>query len=170
MEQYLRQGLAPDSKVLDIRQVDVSTGRFLEDNTPVYVITFTTQEVLLFRDRKTREVAVGAENRVEQCNYAAVITRVEEELENEVTGGWKVIEVRSFLSFFLYLMSGRGLMTRDRWLVGRGVHIYNLLCSLRSHPDHSGFWDATSTTDVAMVSPLKNYICPHITLFCCRHA
>ena len=98
MEQYLKQGLAPDSKVLDIRQVDVSTGRFLEDNTPVYVITFTTQEVLLFRDRKTREVVVGAENRVEQCNYAAVITRVEEELENELTGGWKVIEVRSFCS------------------------------------------------------------------------
>ena len=112
MEQYLKQGLAPDSKVLDIRQVDVSTGRFLEDNTPVYVITFTTQEVLLFRDRKTREVAVGAEDRVEQCNYAAVITRVEEELENELTGGWKVIEVRSFFfTLYLYLMSGRGLMT-----------------------------------------------------------
>jgi mitochondrial import inner membrane translocase subunit TIM44 len=98
MEQYLRQGLVPDSKVLDIRQVDVSTGRFLEDDIPVYVITFTTQEVLLFRDRKTREVVVGAEDRVEQCNYAAVITRVEEELENELTGGWKVIEVRGFFS------------------------------------------------------------------------
>jgi mitochondrial import inner membrane translocase subunit TIM44 len=101
MEQYLKQGLAPDSKVLDIRQVDVSTGRFLEDNTPVYVITFTTQEVLLFRNRKTREVAVGAEDRVEQCNYAAVITRVEEELENELTGGWKVIEVRRFSLLYL---------------------------------------------------------------------
>jgi hypothetical protein len=103
MEQYLRQGLMPDSKVLDIRQVDVSTGRFLEDNTPVFVITFTTQEVLLFRDRKTRDVAVGAENRVEQCNYAAVVTRVEEELENELTGGWKVIEVSLF--FFPFILS-----------------------------------------------------------------
>ena len=37
------------------------TGRFLEDNTPVYVITFTTQEVLLFQNRKTRDVVVGAE-------------------------------------------------------------------------------------------------------------
>ena len=101
MEQYLRQGLMPDSKVLDIRQVDVSTGRFLEDNTPVYVITFTTQEVLLFRDRKTRDVVVGAENRVEQCNYAAVVTRVEGELENELTGGWKVIEVGSLLFFLV---------------------------------------------------------------------
>ena len=101
MEQYLKQGLVPDSKVLDIRQVDVSTGRFLEDNTPVYVITFTTQEVLLFRDHKTRDVVVGAEDRVEQCNYAAVVTRVEEELENELTGGWKVIEVRLIIIFVM---------------------------------------------------------------------
>ena len=99
MEQHLKQGLAPDSKVLDIRQVDVSTGRFLEVNTPVYVITFTTQEDLLFRDRKTREVMVGAENRVEQRNFAAVITRMEE-LENELTRGWKVIEVRRLCFFF----------------------------------------------------------------------
>ena len=39
----------------------MSTVRFLEDNTLVYVIMFTTQEVLLFRDRKTRDVVVGAE-------------------------------------------------------------------------------------------------------------
>ena len=36
---------------------------------------------------------MGAENRVEQCTYAAVITRVESELDNEITGGWKVVEV-----------------------------------------------------------------------------
>ncbi|KAH9039505.1 hypothetical protein EDB85DRAFT_2109931 [Lactarius pseudohatsudake] len=108
MEQYLRQGMQPDLKALDIRQVDVSTGRFLEDNTPVFVITFTAQEVLLFCDRKTREVVVGAEDRVEQCNYAAVVTCVEEDLENELTGGWKVIE----------------------WLAGRGACMYgNLACS-----------------------------------------
>ncbi|KAH9011063.1 hypothetical protein EDB85DRAFT_1871012, partial [Lactarius pseudohatsudake] len=100
MEQYLCQGMQPDLKALDIRQVDVSTGRFLEDNTPVFMITFTAQEVLLFRDRKTREVVVGAEDRVEQCNYAAVVTCVEEDLENELTGGWKVIEVRFFLLLF----------------------------------------------------------------------
>ncbi|KAH8996188.1 hypothetical protein EDB86DRAFT_3077333 [Lactarius hatsudake] len=49
MEQYLRQGMQPDSKVLDIRQLDVSTG-------PVFVVAVTTQEVLLFRDRKTYQV------------------------------------------------------------------------------------------------------------------
>lgn len=42
---------------------------------PVFVITFATQEVLLFRNAKSGE---GAEDRVEQCTYAAVLTRVEE--------------------------------------------------------------------------------------------
>ncbi|KAI0629235.1 mitochondria import inner membrane translocase TIM44 subunit [Trametes polyzona] len=93
MEQYLKQGLISDSKVLDIRQVDVSTGKILENDIPVFVITFATQEMLLFRNAKTGEIVVGAEDRVEQCHYAAVITRVEEELDNELTGGWKIIEM-----------------------------------------------------------------------------
>ena len=50
--------------------------------------------MLIFRNAKTGEIVVGTEDRVEQCHYAAVITRLEEELDNELTGGWKVIEVR----------------------------------------------------------------------------
>ncbi|RPD64357.1 mitochondria import inner membrane translocase TIM44 subunit [Lentinus tigrinus ALCF2SS1-7] len=93
MEQYLKQGLVSDSKILDIRQVDVSTGKILENNIPVFVITFATQEMLLFRNAKTGEIVVGSEDRVEQCHYAAVITRLEEELDNELTGGWKIVEM-----------------------------------------------------------------------------
>ncbi|KAG9223648.1 hypothetical protein CCMSSC00406_0008531 [Pleurotus cornucopiae] len=93
MEQYLRQGLVSDSKVLDIRQVDVSDGKVLDNNIPVYIVSFSTQEVLLFRNVKTGEVAVGAEDKVEQCMYVAAVTRVEEELDNELTGGWKVVEM-----------------------------------------------------------------------------
>ncbi|EJD07340.1 import inner membrane translocase subunit tim44 [Fomitiporia mediterranea MF3/22] len=96
MEQYIRQGLISDSKVLDIRQVDIASARLLENDgaeVPVFVVSFATQEVLLFRNAKTREVVVGAENKVEQCTYAAVLTRVEEELSDELTGGWKVIEM-----------------------------------------------------------------------------
>ncbi|KIJ55358.1 hypothetical protein M422DRAFT_23956, partial [Sphaerobolus stellatus SS14] len=94
MEQYLRQGLISDSKVLDIRAVDIATGKILEDNElPVWVITFSTQEMLLFRNAVSGEVVVGAENRVEQCTYAAVLTRIDSELDNEITGGWKVVEM-----------------------------------------------------------------------------
>ncbi|KAJ7284801.1 import inner membrane translocase subunit tim44 [Mycena rebaudengoi] len=93
MEHYLRQGLISDSKVLDIRQVDVSAGKILDNDIPIFVIQFSTQEVLLFRNAKTREIMVGAEDKVEQCTYVAAVTRLEEELENELTGGWKVVEM-----------------------------------------------------------------------------
>jgi hypothetical protein len=99
MEHYLRQGLISSSKVLDIRQVDVTAGKLLDsaastaEQIPVWVVTFATQEVMTFRNAKTGEIVVGAEDKVEQCHYAAVITRLEEEIEDEVTGGWKVIEV-----------------------------------------------------------------------------
>ncbi|KAH9924703.1 uncharacterized protein B0H18DRAFT_1085392 [Fomitopsis serialis] len=93
MEQFLRQGLVSDSKVLDIRQVDISGAKILENDIPVFVVTFQTQEMLIFRNAKTSEIMVGAENKVEQCHYAAVVTRTEEELDNELTGGWKVVEM-----------------------------------------------------------------------------
>ena len=37
-------------------------GKILEDEIPVYVVTFATQEILLFRNAKTGEVVVGAED------------------------------------------------------------------------------------------------------------
>ena len=115
MEHFLHQGLISDSKVLDIRQVDVcraisslltiltysqvSDGKILENEVPVFIITFATQEVLLFRNAKSGETVVGAENKVEQCTYVAAITRVPEDLSNEITGGWKVIEVHFTLLY-----------------------------------------------------------------------
>ena len=77
----------------------VSMGKLLENNVPVFIISFNTQEVLLFRNAKTNEITVGSESKVEQCSYVAAITRVEEELDNELTGGWKVIDVS--VSLFL---------------------------------------------------------------------
>ncbi|KAF4610471.1 hypothetical protein D9613_007013 [Agrocybe pediades] len=93
MEHFLKQGLISDSKVLDIRQVDVSDAKILENDVPIFLITFATQEMLLFRNAKTGEIAVGAEDKVEQCTYVAAVTRVAEELDNELTGGWKVVEM-----------------------------------------------------------------------------
>lgn len=74
--------------------IQISHGKILEDgDVPVFLVTFATQEVLMFRNIVSGEVAVGAPDKVEQCMYAAVITRVEEELDNELTAGWKVIEM-----------------------------------------------------------------------------
>ena len=50
-------------------------------------MTFSTQEVLLFRNSVSHEVVIGAENRVEQCTYVAVITRIVEETSDELTSG-----------------------------------------------------------------------------------
>ena len=66
--------------------------------------------MLLFRNAKTGEIVVGSEDRVEQCHYAAVITRVEEELDNELTGGWKIIEV-SLCGFLLRVHRGSHYFT-----------------------------------------------------------
>lgn len=75
--------------------LQISHGKILEDdNVPVFLVTFSTQEVLMFRNMLSGEIAVGAPDKVEQCMYAAVITRVEGELDNELTAGWKIIEVR----------------------------------------------------------------------------
>lgn len=93
MGQFIKQGLVSDSKILDIKHVDIAHGKMLENNIPVFVITFATQEQLLFRSAKTGKVVVGSEDDVEQCRYAMVVTRLESELDNELTGGWKVVEM-----------------------------------------------------------------------------
>lgn len=101
MGQYIKQGLVSDSRILDIKHVDISTGKMLENNVPVFLVTFASQEQLVFRSVKTGEVVVGSESDVEQCRYAMVLTRVEGELDNELTGGWKVVEVSLFVRPFL---------------------------------------------------------------------
>lgn len=70
------------------------SAKILENDVHVFVVAWRTQEVLAYRDIKTNEVTVGDENKIQQVGYVAVLTRVEEELDNEETGGWKVIDVR----------------------------------------------------------------------------
>jgi hypothetical protein len=92
----------------------VAKGSLLENNVPVFVVSFSTQEVLVFRNAKTAEVVVGAPDRVEQCSYAVVVTRVEDELDNELTGGWKIVEV---------------------WMLLRGSNVYVIDRSCYRWPD-----------------------------------
>jgi import inner membrane translocase subunit TIM44 len=79
----------------------VQAVKVLENDTKVFVISFRTQEIITFRDPKTGEIAEGDENKIEQCGYVAVLTRIEEELDNEETGGWKIIDIgrRSQVAF-----------------------------------------------------------------------
>lgn len=93
MGQYIKQGLVSDSKILDIKHVDIVQGKLLENDVPVFVVSFASQEILMFRSAKTGEAIIGDENSVEQCRYAMVLTRVESEIDNELTSGWKVVEM-----------------------------------------------------------------------------
>lgn len=74
------------------------SAKILENDIHVFVVSWRTQEVLAYKDLKTGEIAVGDENKILQVGYVAVLTRVEEELDNPETGGWKVIDVRRALS------------------------------------------------------------------------
>ncbi|GAA5933574.1 protein translocase subunit TIM44 [Sporobolomyces koalae] len=82
-----------ESRVLDIRNLDIMSAKILENDLHVFVVSWRTQEVLAYRDLKSNEIAVGDENKIQQVGYVAVLTRVEEELDNEETGGWKVIDM-----------------------------------------------------------------------------
>ena len=118
MGQYVKQGLVSDSRILDIKHVDISTGKLLENNVPVFLVTFASQEQLVFRSAKTGEVVVGSERDVEQCRYAMVLTRLEVELDNELTGGWKVVEVSCDFELLRLLYSWQ---REGEWGWGWGV-------------------------------------------------
>jgi mitochondrial import inner membrane translocase subunit TIM44 len=95
MEQYTKAGLKSDGKILDIRHVDVMNARLLEPgDVPVFIITCRTQEVHVYRNRKTNELAAGMEDKVQMVTYAIGVTRLPEEVSNPETRGWRMIELQ----------------------------------------------------------------------------
>ncbi|GAA5904171.1 hypothetical protein JCM6882_003967 [Rhodosporidiobolus microsporus] len=93
LQNSLGPSLISESRVLDIRNLDIMSAKILENDVHVFVVSWRTQEVLAYRDLKTNEITVGDTNKIEQVGYVAVLTRVEEELDNPETGGWKVIDM-----------------------------------------------------------------------------
>jgi len=75
------------------RGIQLQAAKILENNLPVFVISFRTQEILAFRSPATGELVEGDDNRIANCVYVAVMTRVDEEVGNELTGGWKIIDM-----------------------------------------------------------------------------
>ncbi|KAJ1961077.1 protein translocase subunit [Dispira parvispora] len=93
IQAQVQQGLISDSKILDLRRVELVTAKLLDDEIPVIVLSFNTQEVMLFRDRTTGEIVLGKEDHIELVSYAMVLTKDPEDLTNPVTSGWKVLEM-----------------------------------------------------------------------------
>ncbi|KAJ2709056.1 protein translocase subunit [Coemansia spiralis] len=88
-----QQGVVSDCKILDMRHVDFHSARMLENDVPVIVVTFQTQENNVFRDQKTREIVQGSEDVIEACHYVSVFTKVPENADDPVTNGWKMIDL-----------------------------------------------------------------------------
>ncbi|CAJ0638760.1 11348_t:CDS:10 [Entrophospora sp. SA101] len=92
LEAEIKEGLINDSKILDIRDVDIVTGKVLDFDIPVLYLTYNVQEVIVFRDRITGEIKYGREDKIEQSTYIIVLTKDEEKLFDPITTGWKIID------------------------------------------------------------------------------
>ncbi|KAL8729302.1 MAG: hypothetical protein Q9166_004799 [cf. Caloplaca sp. 2 TL-2023] len=94
-QQYTTAGLKSDGRILDIRHVDVLSARMLEPGEiPVFIITCRTQEVHVYRNAKTNDLAAGMEDKVQLVTYAIGVTRVAEDVNNPDTRGWRLIELQ----------------------------------------------------------------------------
>ncbi|KAL8778579.1 MAG: hypothetical protein Q9213_007356 [Squamulea squamosa] len=94
-QQYTTAGLKSDGRILDIRHVDVLSARMLEPGEiPVFIITCRTQEVHVYRNAKTNDLAAGMEDKVQLVTYAIGVTRVPEDVNNPDTRGWRLIELQ----------------------------------------------------------------------------
>lgn len=95
MHQYTTAGLKSDGRILDIRGVDILNARMLEPGgIPVFIITCRTQEVHVYRNKKTNALAAGMEDKVQLVTYAIGVTRLPEEVNNPETRGWRMIELQ----------------------------------------------------------------------------
>lgn len=94
-KQYTTAGLKSDGRILDIRNVEVLSARMLEPgDIPVFIVTCRTQEVHVYRNAKTNELAAGMEDKVQLVTYAIGVTRVPEDVNNPETRGWRLIELQ----------------------------------------------------------------------------
>ncbi|KAL9621589.1 MAG: hypothetical protein Q9160_003981 [Pyrenula sp. 1 TL-2023] len=94
-QQYTTAGLKSDGRILDIRNVDILNARILEPGEiPVFIITCRTQEVHVYRNAKSNELAAGMEDKVQLVTYAIGMTRLPEDVNNPETRGWRMIELQ----------------------------------------------------------------------------
>ncbi|GLB10454.1 protein translocase subunit [Aspergillus tubingensis] len=94
-QQYTTAGLKSDGRILDVRGVDVSHARMLEPgDIPVFVVTCRSQEVHVYKNVKTGELAAGMEDKVQLVTYAIGLTRIPEDVNNPETRGWRLIELQ----------------------------------------------------------------------------
>ena len=89
------QGLIPDSKLLDIRKVDIRKMTLLEDELPVILIGFSTHELVVYKNKKGK-VVLGSDESIQTAHYVIAFTKkqlLEAEAQIEPkTNGWVIID------------------------------------------------------------------------------
>ncbi|KAB8238798.1 protein translocase subunit TIM44 [Aspergillus alliaceus] len=94
-QQYTTAGLKSDGRILDVRGVEVTHARMLDPGEiPVFVVTCRSQEVHVYKNVKTGELAAGMEDKVQLVTYAIGMTRIPEDVNNPETRGWRLIELQ----------------------------------------------------------------------------
>lgn len=90
---FREQQLFPDGRILDIRGVEIVSAKMLPpQDIPVLVVGCRAQEIHLYRKAKTGEVAAGHESNIMMSSYAMVFTRDPEQIDDEETEGWRILE------------------------------------------------------------------------------
>lgn len=93
-KQYKEANLYSAGRVIDIRGVDILSAKLLPpSDVPVYVIGCRAQEVHMYKNIKTDEIVAGMEDHIQQSTYAMVLTRIPENIDDEETKGWQVLEL-----------------------------------------------------------------------------
>jgi import inner membrane translocase subunit TIM44 len=93
-KQITTAGMKSDGRILDIRNVEVMNSKILDPgDVPVFIVSCRTQEVHVYRNAKSGELAAGMEDKVQQVTYAIGMTRIAEDVNNPETRGWRMIEL-----------------------------------------------------------------------------
>lgn len=100
-QQVTTAGLKSDGRILDIRHVVMLTARMIEQEIPVCIISARTQEVHVYRDLKTNQLAAGMEDKVQLVRYSIAVTRVAGDVNNPDTRGWRILELQRFATDYI---------------------------------------------------------------------
>lgn len=91
-KQVLEQKLISDSKIVELRNVDIARYRVVPPNDiPVFIVSFRTQEIHIYRNPEG-DIVAGREDHVQAVTYIAIFTRLKDELQNPVTAGWRIMD------------------------------------------------------------------------------
>lgn len=90
---FRQQQIFSDGRILDIRGVEIVSAKLLQpQDIPVLVVSCRAQEINIYKKAKTGEIAAGSEDNILMSTYAMVFTRDPEQIDDEETEGWKILE------------------------------------------------------------------------------